>query len=412
MTSRELQSNLPAVGLGFLFAFGSSAGQTFFVSLFSGGLREELGLTHTGFGASYSFATIVSAFLLLATGHIADRYRISWLGAATFAALALSSLTMANVTSLLGLTVVFIALRFCGQGMLSHLAFTAMGRWFQRSRGRAVSLASLGYAAGQALLPGLVAAGLLIAGWRDIWVVIAAALFAILVPASILLGRHVRTPEDEHTEAKSTRMERDSWTRSRVLRDPRFYALLPGILAMPFIGTGVLFHQVYLVETKGWSLAAFAASYPLYAIASTVTGLGLGALIDRVGAARTLPFYLLPLACGLLLLGLSDSVAVAPAFMLLIGCTSGGGSVVLGALWPELYGTKHLGAIRALVTTIIVLATALSPGLMGLAIDAGVAFDTQVLAMAAYVLVAAGGFALQQRQLVRAPLPQSEALAS
>ncbi|WOS65298.1 hypothetical protein [Sinorhizobium fredii] len=44
-------------------------------------------------------------------------------------------------------------LRLFGQGMMSHNAMTAMGRWFSAQRERAVSLGSLGNQAGEALFP-------------------------------------------------------------------------------------------------------------------------------------------------------------------------------------------------------------------------------------------------------------------
>ena len=43
----------------------------------------------------------------------------------------------------------------------------------------------------------------------------------------------------------------------------------------------------------------------------------------------------------------------------------------MGALWAELYGTQHIGAIRALVHTVMVLATAASPVLAGAMLDRG-----------------------------------------
>ena len=60
-----------------------------------------------------------------------------------------------------------------------------------------------------------------------------------------------------------------SWTRAQVLRDARFYGSLPGLFAAPFVITGVLLHQVHLIETKAWTLSSFAACYPLYAASAT-----------------------------------------------------------------------------------------------------------------------------------------------
>jgi len=55
----------PGLGLGFLMAFGSGFGQTYFISLFSGEIRADMNLTHGGFGALYTIATLSSGLVLL-----------------------------------------------------------------------------------------------------------------------------------------------------------------------------------------------------------------------------------------------------------------------------------------------------------------------------------------------------------
>jgi MFS family permease len=191
-----------------------------------------------------------------------------------------------------------------------------------------------------------------------------------------------------------------SWTRAQVLRDARFFALLPGLLTPPFVVTGLLFHQSRLVELNGWSLPGFAALFPLFAISAVASGLTIGALADRFGSRRVLPGFLLPLGLAVLLLSLTDTLAVAGVAMALAGMTAGGATVLFGTLWIELYGGVHLGAIRGLTTALMVFATALGPGLMGALIDAGIGLDMQFLAFAVYILLCSAGFVLLQPALI------------
>ena len=67
---------------------------------------------------------------------------------------------------------------------------------------------------------------------------------------------------------------------------------------------------------------------------------------------------------------------VAPVFMVLAGVTSGLAGTVVGSMWAEVYGVRHLGAIRAMATAIMVVSTAGSPVTMGWLIDAGVSMET------------------------------------
>lgn len=387
-----LRSNLRWLGAGFLLSFSSSFGQTYFISLFSGDLRAAFDLSHGGFGGLYTLATLGSAATLVWLGRLADTQPLARLSVATILGLALTALAMAAVASPVMLVLVLFGLRLFGQGLLSHLCFTAMGRWYNAQRGRAIAIAAMGFPAGEALFP-IVAVGLALwIGWRETWVVAAGALVLVSLPLAHALLRHGRTPRNPAPVEGGGKVLPRDWTRGEVLRDPLFYALMPGILAPAFIMTGVFFHQVHLVETKGWSLALFAAAYPGYSLAAVGTSLAFGWAVDRWNAGRLLPAYLLPMAAGLFLLGLVDAPWVALAFMALGGATGGAATTLIGSLWAEIYGTRHLGAIRALAVAAMVFATGLAPGIMGGLLDLGIGLEAQVLVMAVYTLAAAGLF--------------------
>ncbi len=57
-----------------------------------------------------------------------------------------------------------------------------------------------------------------------------------------------------------------------------------------------------------------------------------------------------------------------------IGLTQGTASALWGVILPVVYGTRHLGSVRSLVTTVMVIATAIGPGVTGILIDWGVSF--------------------------------------
>lgn len=113
----------------------------------------------------------------------------------------------------------------------------------------------------------------------------------------------------------------------------------------------------------------------------------------------------MPLSAGLALLGIGNTALAAPVFMTLMGCTAGGAMVVLGAVWAELYGTAHLGAIRALSVSLLVLATAIAPGAMGWLMDRGVTLELQSALLSAYTIGCALSFALLLPCLWKARTP-------
>lgn len=269
---------------------------------------------------------------------------------------------------------------------MTHIALTETGRWFAANRGRAVSLVVPGHQAGEALLPlsfVLMSAAL---GWQASWIAAAAVILAVALPAIVTLMRVERTPRNSPALISVEETGRN-WTRSEVLRDPVFYILLAGVLAPPFIGTTIFFHQGHLAELRGYSTFAFAGAFPLMAGTTMVFGLICGHLVDRFGAARVLPLFLLPLMTATLGAALLTGYHSVYIFMFLLGVSYGFTSTLLGSLWPEVYGTRHLGSIRAVIVSAMVLATALGPGLSGILIDKGIDLPAQLLVMAAWCVI-------------------------
>jgi len=380
-----LRDNARWLGGGFLLFFFSSFGQTFLISLSAGDIRREYGLSHGGFGSLYMAATLASAFTLPRLGHLADHHSAKKLALVMLPMLALAAAGMALSHHVVTLFVTIYLLRLLGQGMMSHLAFTTMARWFSAQRGRAVSLATLGLNTGEAVLPLVFVALAASLGWRNTWWLAAGALLLVAAPLIAALVSVERAPQASDPVARVA-TARD-WSRSEVLRDPLFYAVMLAMVPPAFIGNTIFFHQVYLVELRGWSLTAFASSFTLYALMTIAFTLISGQLIDRVGGLRLLPFYLLPLGLALLLLGSVQAAWSMFAFMALYGVSNGFSLSLYGSLWPELYGLRNLGAIRAVILSMLVFASAAGPGLGGLLIDAGVSYPALIVGLGVYCVV-------------------------
>ena len=93
---------------------------------------------------------------------------------------------------------------------------------------------------------------------------------------------------------------------------------------------------------------------------------------------------------ALLVLTLGTHPLMALVFMVMAGLTSGIFGPIIGALWAELYGVLHLGAIRAMASAIMVFSTGLSPVGMGLLIDRQVTMATISGLCFAFVAAAIG----------------------
>lgn len=366
-----------------LFLF-SSFGQTFFVSLFSSDIRQALDLTHGQFSSLFMLATLAGALAMTRLGRLVDRHGAGRVVPALTLALALGAAVMALASQVWILFLALFTLRLFGQGMMTHTSFTLTGRWFDRERGRATSVATLGLNTGEAVLPLAVVAVLAVAGWREAWWLVAVLLLLLAWPMSALMGRE-RTPTGT-VDGRPVAAVR-GWTRRRTLRDPHFYLLLAAMAVPALIGNTVFFHQAHLTELRGWAPTLFASALSVYAVTTVVFNLVGGVLVDRLSALRLVPVYLVPLGLGLLVLATAAEPWSVVVFMLLYGITNGLSLSLFGAVWPEVYGVEHLGSIRSVIVAVLVLASAAGPGVTGLLIDSGVDYPAQITILGTYCLL-------------------------
>ncbi|MEM7007382.1 MAG: MFS transporter [Pseudomonadota bacterium] len=386
-----LKANTRWIAGGFMLTFFSSFGQTFFIGLSGEELRAKFQLTDGEFGLLYMAATLASALTLPWLGRMLDIMPGWKVARFVIPLLAGACLLVPWAPNVFILIFALYLMRLFGQGMMTHTALTEIGRWFAANRGRATSLVVPGHQAGEAALPILFT---LIAGsfgWQYAWIAAAATLILVAWPSILTLWRIERTPQSTAEATVDQRTARD-WTRAEVVRDPIFYATLIGVLAPPFIGTTIFFHQDYFIELRGYNALAFAGAFPLMAATTVTFALIAGQMIDRFGALKLLPFFLIPLAAASAVAGLLEAVWGIYIFMFLLGVSYGFTSTLIGALWPEMYGLKHLGAIRAIIVAAMVFSTALGPGLTGALIDRGIELPVQLIVMSLWCLGAAAIF--------------------
>ena len=388
---RFLLTNSRWLLAGLLLNLASCFGQTFFIALFSGDIRAEFGLTHSSFGLLYMAATLGSAASILWVGRVVDVYPAQKIAVCAVLATAAAAVLTGYAQSLLAFSVALYLLRFCGQGMLDHIAGVTMTRWYDLNRGRALSVASLGHPVGEALLPLAGVALVAAIGWRDVWLAVAGVLLLAAAPALFWLLKTAPPPEEAiHAGANAwPRARPRDRTRSQVVRDPLFYVILLGVQSHSLITTGIFFHQIEVVTRKGWSVAWLAANYPIYAGLTVAASLIAGGMVDKWSARTLLPIGLVPLAAACLVLCLFSHAAMVPVFMGLVGVASGFVGPVTGALWAEIYGREHLGAIRSITMASSVVASALAPGFMGMLFDLGVSVEQQMFGFTLYTLAAA-----------------------
>ena len=363
-----IYKNTNLLFFGFLIAFASGFGQTFFISLFSQDFRDTFKLTNTEFGSLYSIATLLSAVTIIWAGKLIDTVSLKKYTLIIIAGLALTCLMASFVFNVIYLFLVIYFLRLFGQGLMGHTSRTTMARYFNTNRGKALAISGFGFSIGEIIYPTAIVFLLLTIGWRLTW--FSSSIFiAIFFGIIFYLIFKKNNFQKENDKNEDINLSNSSWRRRDVLKDLKFYMYLPISLLMSFTVTGFLFHQVYIAEIKSWTMINLAQGFIFYAI-SGIAGLIIsGFLVDKLSGRKLIPIHLLPMGVIFLVMLISDNVYVLFLYMAGLGLSNGFTENISNSLWAEMYGMKNLGSIKALLTFFGVMASASSPFLYGMVLD-------------------------------------------
>ena len=375
------------MAFGFLMSFWSAFGQTFFISIFSKQIRSDLILSHGEFGSFYAVATLLSAFVLYWCGKLTDSIETGFLSKVTLIGVCFSALLFASVHSLFILGVSLFTLRLSGQGMMYMVYSTAITRRYTAIRGRALAIAGLGQNMGEAFFPIFVIFCLTLVDWRFIWVGL--AIFAVItfLPAidklTNICSREKELTFLKHSLGNSEHQRSIMLRRSDAMKDWVFWVVVVWLTMIPaFWITGLLFHQIFISELKNVSLLAWMSNYVWYALAALIGAFVSGVLVDKFTAHSVAVVTQLPLLISTIFLWFGDSGLTLVLFFIFFGLCSGMLQPMINSLLAERYGTRWLGEIKSLAMPLNVLASAVSPILMGLMIDAGSGLDDLMLILA------------------------------
>jgi len=379
------------LGFGFLLAFLSSPGQTYFIGVFGAEIQALFVLDSGSWGRTYMIGTLLSAALITWSGTLIDRMDLRLFTALSLLGLVGACLVMGFASSPAMLIVAILMLRQFGQGLTSHAGITSMARYHAADRGKAIALAAIGFSLGEAMLPLLAVFSIQTWGWRETYFGTASfVFFSIPIALWLLKGhkfRHARLLKNLSDSAVQGNQQ-DSYTRTQMLSEPLFYLMLPAMIAPSMIITAMFFFPAEIAKAKGWTSLWVTANYWAYSISTVITIILSGSLVDRFTARRVVSAFLLPLAVAMSALTISDDQFLIWPFMLLMGVSSGLYFTALSALWAELYGPRYLGAIKSLTNAVMVFSSAMGPALVGYLLTQGMEFEKICLLFVAGCLFA------------------------
>ncbi len=364
-----------------LAIFISSPGQTFLISVFIDPVISELGWSRTLVSGLYTAGSLTAGVGVIFMGRLVDRYGARIMLLAVGILFGLAALWMSAVDHPVKLYFAFAALRILGQGSLGLITSTLIALWFVRLRGRAMAIGAIGGAIGIATFPIMAHALISYTGWRNAWVVLALVIWVVLVPIVLLVrrspesvgllpdGKPAQQLKKQAVGARASTAQEVDFSLSEALRTRAFWLLLFATSAMPLISTGLSFHQISFLASKGIQRGVATAVFSIIGPSQL-----LGAFIAGFMADRFPNRYLL--VVGQVLLGmvmlwtfLITSAWQAFTYGAILGLGMGFMMNVSAVIWPNYYGRLHLGSIRGVSMASTVAFAALGPLPFGLIYD-------------------------------------------
>jgi MFS family permease len=390
------------VAFGALAVFFSGPGQTYTVSVFIDVYIAHFGWERTLVSSIYSGATLLAGLLLFVVGKLVDKLgqRIMTVAVATLFGIAClwNSIVVGPIMVFIG----FFLIRLLGQGSMTLMPNTLVPQWFIRYRGRAMSFMSVGGLLSAAAFPPLNTWLIDQWGWPVAWRVWGFILLLLFAPLAWWIIRN--KPEDvgllpdaqggdqpagqrRGTVLPTSPVADVSWTLSEAMRTRAFWLILFCVSVPALVNTGMTFHLFSILAEKGvarGTTAFFLSLVPLIGFTCTLLA---GYVVDKVKVHYVLALAFLLKLGALTALLLATSPSTTLLYVILWGVFEGFGSICIGVIWPNYFGREHLGSIRSVASTVMVLSSALGPLPFGIAYDLFGGYTEVILLMMMFPLL-------------------------
>lgn len=367
-----------------LIMFGTGPGQSHLIGLFFDPIQAELGLDRTEIALAYGSATLVAALLLPRMGRLVDRFGPANMIALIAFGLGLAAIAFSFVNGWLFLALGFGALRFLGQGSLMLNCATMTSQWFNKKRGLALGLMSLGFPISIALHPPLTQWLIASFGWREAWIWLGVMTWVMLIPPALLFLYN--RPEDVglRPDGEAALKEGESappllgYTRAQALRMPAFYLIVAGLFSLSMLVTSLHVEYTGILKMHGLDPLVAASMFTISGVTAAVLMPIIGRLLDILPTKWMFFGGLWVQALALVSITFVNSWESAVVFAMIFGLNNAVTMTYVGFLWPRYFGRKFLGSIQGTGQMIVIVGASVGPLPLGWALDVWGEYDTML----------------------------------
>lgn len=367
------------VFIGALGVFFSGPGQTYSNAVFIDKYIEEFGWSRSHISSIYSIATLLAGILMMFMGRLVDKLGQRLMTVIISTILGFACLFNSMVVNSVMMFIGFFLIRLFGQGSMTLVPNTLVPQWFIQKRGRALSFMAIGGFLSSALFPVMNAWLIETWSWQFAWQVWGVTLLVFFTPLAFLLIRN--RPEDigllpdgmsnpkVNKREEKTILNEEHWTLKEAMRTKAFWLILFCVSIPAMVNTGLTFHLFSIFGESRMDPKYAAIVLSLMAIVGFPITFISGFILERVKANIILSFVFLGEITLLLLLLMTNNVPLAFLFGVIWGIVGGLERITLNIIWPDYFGRKHLGSIKGVAMTMMVIGSAFGPLPFGIGYD-------------------------------------------
>jgi MFS family permease len=174
-----------------------------------------------------------------------------------------------------------------------------------------------------------------------------------------------------------------------VLRNATFWKLLCVPATSGLVGTGLVIHQVKLLERHGLDRTESLLMMTLQAGFGTLMQFPVGWLTDRVPSRYILAAAMLILGTATLLVINMPFMWMAGVYALLLGLHGSVMRSTATVVWINYYGRAHQGAVRGVAWSAMIFASAIGPLPLAISNDFYGSYEPALIAFLALPMFAA-----------------------
>ena len=404
------------VGGAIIAQFVAFGLQAHVAGVFLGPMTEELGWTRSEYTSAASLGTVLMGVLAFLVGSSVDRRGARALMVLGATVLGATLLAFSRIEELWEYLLLRGVLFTVGNVLIGNLVVNVtISKWFVERRGRAISLASLGVSASSIVVAPVMTRVVDSIGWRDGWLVLGLATWALVYPVSLVMKRR---PEDsgrlpdgwteadaltergraalEAADRAAARAASRSLTRSQALQTRTMWLL---IVAFGLAGVGLIslfFHFIPFLTDAGYTRGHASLLVATQGVAALLSRFAWGGAMRRMSPRGLAAVsFVISGAAAAGFVAVSQTGALLPMYALFFfwGWGVGGLIPLSESIWASYLGRPRLQAVRGVGVPSAVVFTALleAGGLYFAAAyyDALGSYDGAILTFAALWLVAA-----------------------